>query len=55
MDAYYRSNPPLIVVKDPDTIATKRPLQFIQHEDEEVQRNAKEAHSGGAECVEHVN
>ncbi|KAI9926195.1 hypothetical protein ASPWEDRAFT_43563 [Aspergillus wentii DTO 134E9] len=41
VDAYYRSNPPLIVVGDPDAISTKRPLKFIQHEDEEVQRNAK--------------
>ncbi|KNG83306.1 hexose carrier protein [Aspergillus nomiae NRRL 13137] len=37
MDAYYRSNPALIVTKDPDAISAKRPLKYIQHEDEEIQ------------------
>ncbi|GAB1202514.1 hypothetical protein APSETT445_001131 [Aspergillus pseudonomiae] len=37
MDAYYRSNPALIVTKDLDAISTKRPLKYIQHEDEEIQ------------------
>ncbi|KAH8434473.1 sugar porter family MFS transporter [Aspergillus melleus] len=43
IDAYYRSNPPLIVVGDPDAVSTKRPLRFIEHEDAEVQRNAKQS------------
>ncbi|KAL3482565.1 hypothetical protein BJX62DRAFT_250989 [Aspergillus germanicus] len=43
VDAYYRTNPPLIVVGDPDAISTKRPLRFMQHEDEKIQRKAKEA------------
>ncbi|KAJ6127948.1 Major facilitator superfamily domain general substrate transporter [Penicillium samsonianum] len=55
IDAYYRSNPPLIVTGDGDAISTKRPLQFICHEDEEVQKNAKEAAYGAAEYKEHVN
>jgi hypothetical protein len=59
VDAYYRSNPPLIVVGDPDAISTKRPLKFIQREDEEVQRRAKEATATGfkadAASVEHIN
>lgn len=55
MDAYYRSNPPLIVTGDADAISTKRPLQFVYHEDEEVQKNAKEAVAGGIEYAEHVN
>ncbi|CAI7657559.1 unnamed protein product [Penicillium crustosum] len=55
IDAYYRSNPPLIVAGDADAISTKRPLQFIYHEDEEVQKNAKEAATGAVEYEEHVN
>lgn len=55
MDAYYRSNPPLIVTGDADAISTKRPLQFIYHEDEEVQKNAKEAISGDIGFAEHVS
>lgn len=58
VDAYYRTNPPLIVVRDPDAISTKRPLKYIQHEDEEIQRKAKdqdarkgEVHAG---FVEHI-
>ncbi|QKX61809.1 uncharacterized protein TRUGW13939_08965, partial [Talaromyces rugulosus] len=38
VDAYYRSNPALIVIKDPDAISTKRPIKYIQHEDEEIMR-----------------
>ncbi|KAJ6008674.1 Major facilitator superfamily domain general substrate transporter [Penicillium canescens] len=55
MDAYYRSNPPLIVAGDADAISIKRPLQFVYHEDEEVQKNAKEAVTGGVGYAEHVN
>lgn len=55
MDAYYRSNPPLIVTKDADVISTKRPVQFICHEDEEIQKNLKGAISGSAGYAEHVN
>ncbi|CEL02521.1 Putative Hexose carrier protein [Aspergillus calidoustus] len=58
VDAYYRSNPPLIVVGDLDAISTKRPLKFIQREDEEVQKRAKEAAAGykvDAASVEHIN
>lgn len=39
MDAYYRSAPPLIVVGDKDSISAKRPLKYIEHEHEEIQRN----------------
>ncbi|CAG7924046.1 unnamed protein product [Penicillium olsonii] len=55
MDVYYRSNPPLIVAGDADAISTKRPLQFIYHEDEEVQKNAKEALSDDRGFAEHLN
>ncbi|KAF7596388.1 hypothetical protein BBP40_002132 [Aspergillus hancockii] len=36
LDAYYGSNPPLIVINDPDAICVQRPLKYIQHDDEEV-------------------
>ena len=42
MDAYYRSDPPLIVTRDPDAIGRKRPLKYIEHEKEEMQKNAKQ-------------
>ncbi|KAG2000878.1 hypothetical protein GB937_010739 [Aspergillus fischeri] len=58
VDAYYRTNPPLIVVLDPDAISTKRPLRFTQHEDEELQRKVKEAQieisKGDSADVEHA-
>ena len=38
IDAYYRSNPSLIVVKDPDAISVKRPLKYIEHEDHEMRK-----------------
>lgn len=58
IDAYYRTNPSLIVVGDPDAISTKRPLRFIQHEDAEIQRKAKAAVHGSLKrdsgLAEHV-
>ncbi|PKY00220.1 putative MFS sugar transporter [Aspergillus campestris IBT 28561] len=41
IDAYYRTDPPLVVVGDPDVISRRRPRQFIEHEDEEVQKKAE--------------
>ncbi|EAL86406.1 putative MFS sugar transporte [Aspergillus fumigatus Af293] len=49
LDAYYRSNPPLIVTGDPDAISTGRPLKYIQHEDEELQRQIKQRQATGEE------
>jgi hypothetical protein len=40
LDAYYRSDPSLIVTGDPDAICRKRPLKYIQREDEEFERTA---------------
>ncbi|KAK9601719.1 hypothetical protein V6Z92_001761 [Aspergillus fumigatus] len=60
LDAYYRSNPPLIVTGDPDAISTGRPLKYIQHEDEELQRQIKQRQATGEEgkigsaTVQHV-
>ncbi|GAD92224.1 hypothetical protein AN8467.2 [Paecilomyces variotii No. 5] len=42
MDAYYRSNPDLIVIRDTDAVSIKRPLKYIQHEEEEIQKNVKQ-------------
>lgn len=55
MDAYYRTNPPLIVADHAGAISTKRPLQFVCHEDEEVQNNAKQAISRDMGYAEHVD
>jgi hypothetical protein len=41
LDSYYRTNPSLVVIGDPDATCVKRPLRYIQHEDEELQKNAK--------------
>ncbi|KAL3448294.1 general substrate transporter [Aspergillus insuetus] len=58
LDAYYRSNPSLVVITDSDAICVKRPLKYIQHEDEEMRKNTK---AGGPnvgknefQMVEHV-
>ncbi|KAL4734363.1 general substrate transporter [Aspergillus similis] len=59
IDSYYRSNPPLLVTRDPDAISAKRPLKYVQREDEEIQRRMKEARIMGRKSdeasVEHVN
>ncbi|KAL4804687.1 general substrate transporter [Aspergillus unguis] len=51
LDAYYRTNPSLIVIGDPDAVGVKRPLKYIQHEEDELQKNAK----GGSLQVENVS
>ncbi|KAJ5480597.1 hypothetical protein N7530_006106 [Penicillium desertorum] len=40
LDAYYRTNPSLIVTGDPDAICRKRPQKYIEREDEEFERTA---------------
>lgn len=40
IDAYYRENPSLIVIKDPDAICRRRPQKYIDHEVEEVEKTA---------------
>lgn len=58
IDAYYRFNPSLFVIRDPDAICTKRPQKYIQHESEEVQKNAKQGtldmYKAQSHMVEHV-
>ncbi|KAH8703133.1 general substrate transporter [Talaromyces proteolyticus] len=59
MDAYYRSNPSLIVTRDKDAISTKRPQKFIQQENEELQKNLRRASVSAAgdtkDLAEHVD
>ncbi|KAH6898089.1 general substrate transporter [Thelonectria olida] len=38
IDAYYRTNPSLIVTKNKEATMTKRPLQYIEHENELLRR-----------------
>ncbi|KAJ3534759.1 hypothetical protein NM208_g7413 [Fusarium decemcellulare] len=38
MDAYFRQDPSLIVIKDKDAIAAKRPLKYVQQEEEDIRR-----------------
>lgn len=38
MDEYYKSNPPLIVVNDPDAISRNRPAKYIVHETEIMEK-----------------
>lgn len=52
MDAYYRDNPALIVTTDSEAVSVKRPLRFIQHEDEELQRTAKSEGERRGEVVQ---
>lgn len=40
IDAYYRSNPSLIVTTDADATCRKRPQKYIDREDEELERTA---------------
>lgn len=38
IDAYYRTNPSLIVTRNKEATMTKRPLQYIEHENELLRR-----------------
>ncbi|EMT66569.1 Sugar transporter STL1 [Fusarium odoratissimum] len=38
MDDYFRENPSVMVIRDNDAIATKRPEKYIQREQEDIQR-----------------
>ncbi|KAE8357822.1 general substrate transporter [Aspergillus caelatus] len=55
IDAHYRSNPSLIVIKDPDAISAKPPLKYIEHEDHKMKMigEVKTKKAGGL-MVEHV-
>ncbi|KAJ6181322.1 hypothetical protein N7519_011783 [Penicillium mononematosum] len=54
LDAYYRTNPSLIVTGDPDAICRKRPQKYIEREDEEFERTAVGKGVMPVEAAEHV-
>lgn len=48
---YYRGNPSLIVINEPDAICKGRPQKYIDHEDAEVQRTAAEKAKIGGDRI----
>jgi hypothetical protein len=38
MDAYFRENPSIIVVKDKDSITAKRPEKYMEQDREDIRR-----------------
>ncbi|KAF4312614.1 Sugar/inositol transporter [Botryosphaeria dothidea] len=38
LDAYYRTNPPLIVTRSPEAISKKRPVRFLEQENAELHK-----------------
>lgn len=54
LDAYYRTNPSLIVTGDPDAICRKRPQKYIEREDEEFERTAVSKGVMPVEAADHV-
>lgn len=54
LDAYYRTNPSLIVTGDPDAICRKRPQKYMEREDEEFERTAVGKGIMPVEAAEHV-
>lgn len=42
MDEYFRSDPRLIVTGDKAAICTARPAHYIEREEEEIRRRARE-------------
>ncbi|KAJ5511477.1 hypothetical protein N7453_003580 [Penicillium expansum] len=54
LDAYYRTNPSLIVTGDPDAICRNCPQRYIEREDEEFERTAIGKGVMPIETAEHV-
>ncbi|KAI1499280.1 general substrate transporter [Biscogniauxia marginata] len=42
LDAYYRDNPPLIVVNDKDSVSRRRPERFVRAQDRDVEEAAQD-------------
>ncbi len=40
IDRMYRENPKLLVFRDKTIISSKRPMEYTQHEEEQVRRNS---------------
>ena len=41
LDAYYRDNPPLVVIRDKDAVSRKRPAKFAAMQAEDVEKAAE--------------
>ena len=58
LDAYYRSQPSLFVTREPDATCVRRPLKYVQHEEEEMRQSTKDegpnVGKSEAQMVEHV-
>ncbi|KAJ5593981.1 uncharacterized protein N7459_000189 [Penicillium hispanicum] len=54
IDAYYRSDPSLIVIRDRDAICRGRPQKYIDHEDAEIEKTAASKGMGQQVEAEHV-
>lgn len=54
LDAYYRSNPSLQVIGDPDAISRKRPQKYIEWGDEQFVKSAVKKGVLPAEKAEHL-
>ncbi|KAK7733832.1 hypothetical protein SLS63_004618 [Diaporthe eres] len=50
LDEYYRNDPPLIVIREKDAVASKRPQKYFDHEEAQIERVAHE--DGSNEVVE---
>lgn len=51
LDAYYRENPPLIVIKDKEATSRKRPAKFAEMQAEDVR---KVTHRSGSVTLEKI-
>ena len=49
MDAYFRENPSVIVIRDKDAIIAKRPEKYIEQDQEDIRREGVEVGGNGSE------
>ena len=49
MDAYFRENPSVIVIRDKDAIIAKRPDKYIEQDQEDIQREGVGVGENGSE------
>lgn len=49
MDAYFRENPSVIVIKDKDAIMAKRPEKYVEQDQEDIRQGGIEVHGVGSE------
>jgi hypothetical protein len=49
MDAYFRENPSVIVIRDKDAITAKRPEKYIGQDQEDIRREGVDVRGNGSE------